>query len=195
VAMFGDRYVANFVYRTSDVAVTKQVEARLYEVMGRRYAFDPKDKDALGVWDTSEWELQFSYMFLAFNIFFAIVGSFTLTVGGIGVANIMYIVVRERTREIGIRRSVGATRRDILFQFFGESFLIIAMGAAAGFIGSWGIVTLLGFVPMQDFVGTPTVSPVVVAVTLTLLAAVGTLAGFFPARRAAALDPVEALRF
>lgn len=194
-AVFGDRYVNNFVYRTAGVTVTKAVERRVYETLGRRHSFDPDDEDALSVWDTTEWELQFSYLFLAFNMFFAIVGSFTLTVGGIGVANIMYIVVRERTREIGIRRSVGAKRRDILWQFIGEAFLVVGMGAVIGLLGSWGIVWLLGFVPMDEFVGTPTISPTVGMVTLSLLGTIGFLAGLFPARRAAKLDPVECLRY
>src|SRR6266516_3560399 len=128
--------------------------------MARTYKFDPLDKDALGFWDTSEWETRFEKMFVAFNVFFAIVGSFTLLVGGIGVANIMYIVVRERTREIGVRRAVGATRTDILRQFFAEALMIVTMGAMLGL----------------------------------LLAAVAFAAGLMPARRAAALDPVEALR-
>jgi putative ABC transport system permease protein len=194
-AVFGDRYVNNFVYRTSSPLVTKAVEARVYELLGRRHSFSPADEDALQIWDTMEWELRFGYMFLAFNIFFAIVGSFTLTVGGIGVANIMYIVVRERTREIGIRRSVGARRRDILLQFIGETFLIVGMGAVVGLVGSWGIVKLLSLVPMQEFVGTPTISPIVGIVTLSLLGVIGLLAGLFPARRAASLDPVECLRY
>jgi len=194
VALFGDRWVNNFVYRLTGPEVAKDVERRVYQTLGRRYTFDPKDKDALQVWDTSYWEQQFSYLFLAFNVFFAIVGSFTLTVGGIGVANIMYIVVKERTREIGLKRSVGATRRAILVQFFSESLMVVGVGAVLGFVGSWGIVRLLSLVPMQDFVGTPTISPVVILVTLVLLAGIGILAGFFPARRAAALDPVECLR-
>jgi putative ABC transport system permease protein len=195
VALFGDRWVNNFVYRVTGPEVTKDVERRVYETLGRRYTFDPKDKDALAVWDTSDWEQQFSSLFLAFNMFFAIVGSFTLTVGGIGVANIMYIVVKERTREIGLKRSVGATRRNILVQFFSESLMVVGVGAVLGFVGSWGIVKLLSLVPMQEFVGTPTISPVVILVTLVLLAGIGILAGFFPARRAAALDPVECLRY
>jgi len=194
-AVFGLETVSNIVYRTSSAAVTKAVEGRVYEILGRKYRFDPTDEDALGVWDTSEWEQMFGYMFLAFNAFFAIVGSFTLTVGGIGVANIMYIVVRERTREIGVRRSVGARRRDILIQFLAETFVIVALGALLGIGVSIGIVKLLSLVPMQDFVGTPTISPTVMAATLTLLAAIAFLAGLFPARKAANLDPVECLRY
>lgn len=194
-AVFGLETVSNIVYRTSSATVTKAVERRVYEILGRKYRFDPTDEDALGVWDTSEWEQMFGYMFLAFNAFFAIVGSFTLTVGGIGVANIMYIVVRERTREIGVRRSVGARRRDILIQFLAETFVIVALGALLGIGVSIGIVKLLSLVPMQDFVGTPTISPTVMAATLTLLAAIAFLAGLFPARKAANLDPVECLRY
>ena len=194
-SVWGQLDVGNIVYRTSDARLTKDVERRVYEVLGRKYRFDPKDRDAVSVWDTSEWETRFEYLFLAFNAFFALVGAFTLTVGGIGVANIMYIVVKERTREIGIKRSVGARRRDILTQFFSESFLIVAIGAALGFLLSVGIVWGLSFVPMQEFVGTPHISPVVAVVTTALLAGIGFLAGLFPARKAANLDPVECLRY
>lgn len=194
-AVFGQTNISNMVYRTAGSFLTKDVERQVYETLGRRYRFDPTDEDALAVWDTAEWEQMFGYMFLAFNAFFAIVGSFTLTVGGIGVANIMYIVVRERTREIGIRRSVGARRRDILIQFLAETGVIVAIGAVLGILVSIGIVKLLSLVPMQDFVGTPTISSTVMAATLTLLAAIAFFAGLFPARKAANLDPVEALRY
>jgi putative ABC transport system permease protein len=194
-AIFGDRYVANVVYRTSGATVTKAVERRIYELLGRKYRFDPTDEDALQVWDTSEWEKMFGYLFFGFKMFFAIVGSFTLSVGGIGVANIMYIVVRERTPEIGIKRSVGARRSTILWQFLTESVLIVAIGAAFGVLLSLGIVKLLGYIPMQEFVGAPTISLQVATVTMVLLAFVAMLAGFFPARKAASLDPVECLRY
>ncbi|MFW6010746.1 MAG: ABC transporter permease [Gemmatimonadota bacterium] len=193
-AVFGGRYLANIVYRTADPSLTKAVERRVYEVLGRKYRFDSGDEDALQVWDTSEWEQMFDNLFLGFKIFFALVGGFTLSVGGIGVANIMYIVVKERTREIGIRRSVGARRRDVLVQFLGETFAIVAVGALLGFLLSLGIVKAMSYVPMQEFVGTPTISGQVMTVALALLGAVALLAGLFPARRAADLDPVECLR-
>ena len=193
-AIFGNRYVNNFVYRVRDANLSEVIEAQVYQVLSRRYTFDPADEDALAIWDTAEVERMFGNLFFGFHVFFALVGSFTLTVGGIGVANIMYIVVRERTREIGIKRSVGAKKRDILVQFFAETFMVVGLGAICGFLLSYGLIWVGSFVPMQDFVGTPTVSPLVGVVTLSLLAAIGFMAGLFPARKAANLDPVECLR-
>jgi putative ABC transport system permease protein len=193
-ALFGQQYVNNLVYRTRAPEVTKVAERSVYETLGRKYQFSPDDKDALSFWDTSEWETRFGYMFLAFNIFFAIVGSFTLLVGGIGVANIMYVVVRERTREIGIRRAVGATRHEIMRLFFVETCLIVGMGAVVGAVLSVGLVAGLGNLPIDEFVGAPTISPTVMLATLGLLALVSFAAGLLPARAAARIDPAEAIR-
>jgi putative ABC transport system permease protein len=193
-AMFGQRYVSNIIYRTTGGEATQEAERAVFEVLGSKYRFDPTDDDAIGVWDTAEFEKMFGYLFLGFNVFFLIVGTFTLTVGGIGVANIMYIVVKERTKEIGVKRSLGATRRDILGQFFLESTAIVMIGAGLGFVTSLGIVRLMAFIPIREFVGVPIVSGQVAWVTMGLLLCVALLAGFFPARRAAALDPVECLR-
>lgn len=193
-SLLGSRYVNNLVYRARSPELTKVAERHAYETLGRKYQFDPDDKDALRFWDTSEWETRFGYLFLAFNIFFAIVGSFTLLVGGIGVANIMYVVVRERTREIGIRRAVGATRWEIMRQFFVEACLIVGMGALLGLLLSVGLVEGLGGLPIKDFVGTPTISVVVMVATLGLLAMVAFAAALLPARQAAGIDPVEAIR-
>ncbi len=193
-SMFGDRYINNIIYRPADPDLSDAVERRVMEVMGRRNRFNPDDDDALGIWDTNEADVFMKNFFLGFNIFMAIIGSFTLTVGGIGVANIMYVVVRERTREIGIKRSVGATKRDILLQFFLETFMIVGLGAGIGFLLAMGLIKALSFMPIQDFVGTPELSPTVAIVTMSLLAFIAFLAGFFPARKASQLDPVECLR-
>jgi putative ABC transport system permease protein len=194
-AVFGLRYISNLIYKTSTPEVHEAVEERVYQVLGRKYRFDPTDEDALMIWDTAEMMQFLGAFFLGFKIFMAIVGSFTLTVGGIGVANIMYIVVRERTREIGIRRSVGARKFDILLQFVAETFVIVGIGAALGFLISWALVTVAGAIGAEEFIGRPTISGQVAAVTVSLLAVIAFLAGLFPARRAANLDPVEAVRF
>ncbi len=193
-AMFGHTYLNNIVYQTASADASRRAEGRVREVMGRRYRFDAADEDALPIWDTTEFEKMFEYLFMGFHIFFAIVGSFTLTVGGIGVANIMYVVVRERTREIGIKRSVGARRPDILRQFFLEATAITMLGGGLGFLLSLGLVRLVSFGDMEEFIGTPQISPVVALVTMVLLGLVGLAAGYFPARKAANLDPVECLR-
>jgi putative ABC transport system permease protein len=193
-ALFGQQFVRHVVYRTADPDETKAAEARVYEVLGRRHKFAASDRPALNIWDTNEMMQMFKYLFLGFNIFLGVVGSFTLTVGGIGVANIMYVVVRERTMEIGIKRSIGARRRDIMMQFIAETFLIVGLGAVLGFLISAALVALGGMLPLQDEIGRPTVSPAVAVSTILLLSAIAFLAGLFPARKAANMDPVECLR-
>lgn len=194
-AVFGNRYLNNIIYRPTDPRLSGAATQRLYEVLGRKYRFDPSDKDAVGIWDTADMMKIFTYLFLGFNIFLGVVGSFTLTVGGIGVANIMYIVVRERTREIGIKRSLGARKRNILFQFFFETSLIVALGATLGLTISALMIWGVGLLPIEDYVGRATVSPAVLGIALSLLVLIAFLAGLFPARKAANLDPVECLRY
>lgn len=194
-SVFGHRYLSNIIYKPLDASNSPAIEAKLYEVMGSRYRFDPTDKDALGVWDTNELTRLLDGIFIGIAVFMMVVGAFTLVVGGVGVANIMYIVVKERTREIGIKRSLGARRRTILAQFLGEAGFIVLMGAALGMVISAALVKGASFLPVQDAVGVPEMSAGVLIGTALLLGLIALLAGFFPARRAAAVSPVEALRY
>lgn len=194
-SVFGHRYLSNIIYKPIDASNSPAIEAKLYEVMGSRYRFDPTDKDALGVWDTNELTRLLDGIFIGIAVFMMVVGAFTLVVGGVGVANIMYIVVKERTREIGIKRSLGARRRTILAQFLGEAGFIVLMGAALGMVISAALVKGASFLPVQDAVGAPEMSAGVLIGTALLLGLIALLAGFFPARRAAAVSPVEALRY
>jgi putative ABC transport system permease protein len=193
-AVFGANHLSNIIYIPKDPTRSEEVQEQVRQVLARRYKFDPEDKDAVWIWDTAEFDKFIFYFFLAFNLFMGLIGSFTLGVGGIGVANIMYIVVQERVREIGIRRAVGARRSHIMAQFFAETFFIIGAGSAIGFILSAVIVQALQFIPIREFVGTPELSPEVAAATLVVLSAVGIAAGVLPARKAAHLDVVECLR-
>lgn len=195
VSAFGARGPARMLYRPADPTQAEAASKHVREILSRRYTFDPTDEDAVGIWDTAEADKFFGVLFLAFNGFLAVVGSFTLVVGGIGVANIMYVVVRERTREIGLRRALGARRHEVLVQFLVETFVIVGIGAVLGMIISVALVKAAAFLPIEEQVGVPTLSAPVMILTLTLLGLVALLAGWFPARRAAGLEPVEALRY
>ena len=193
-SVFGDVHLRDMIYQPKDPSRAEQVDDEVREVLGKHYRFDATDHDAVWIWDTSMFDKFLFYFFLAFNLFMALIGSFTLAVGGIGVANIMYIVVQERIKEIGIKRAVGAKRSNILFQFFMETFFIISIGSVIGFVIAYGIITLMGYIPIQDFVGTPVLSLQVTAATIFVLSVIGFVSVVMPARRAANLDVVDCLR-
>jgi putative ABC transport system permease protein len=194
-AMFGYRFINNMVIKTVNPHVNQQVIDRVYEVLGRKYKFDPSDKEALSIWDTSEFQKMFLYIFIGFHVFMGIIGAFTLTVGGIGVANIMFVVVQERTREIGIKRSVGAKRFQIMSQFFLETFFVIGIGALIGLLISLLILGAMSLLPIDDFVGRPSLSWWVALVALSILTGIGFIAGYFPAKKAANLQVINCLRY
>ncbi len=196
-ALYGTKFVSNIIYRPLDLGGTAGTTRAVKEYLSKLIGFDPADPDAIGVWDTMETEKSFRTFFAAFNIFLGIIGSFTLLVGGVGVASIMMVVVEERTREIGIKLAVGARRRTIMAQFFSESLFLMLFGGFLGFALSAGVIRLVTALPaaqITDFVGVPELSPLVAISAVGILLVIGTIAGFIPARRAASTDPIAALR-
>ena len=195
-SLFGHRTVNNLVYRPKDPTQAEPLRDRIYEVMASRYRFNPTDKQALGVWDTTEMDEFIHYFSLGLKLFLTIIGVMTLTVGGIGLANIMYVVVQERTYEIGIRRSMGAKRRHIMGQFILETLIIMTVSSLIGLFISLLIIKGLVLIPkLDDYVGTPVINFSVALATMIILSVIGFVAGFFPARKAAGLNVVECLRF
>lgn len=193
-SVYGSVYLNNIIYQVRDPRLGEETAKQVREALSKKYKFDPTDQNAVWIWDTTDFDRLAFYMFLGINIFLGLIGSFTLGVAGLGVANIMFIVVQERIREIGVKRAVGATKANILFQFFSETFFIVFTGSLVGFIISYGIIAALSFLPIKEYVGTPVLSIEVVAVTIFVLITVGLLSGLMPARRASNLDVVECLR-
>ncbi len=197
-AMFGNQYVGRFILRASDPLQTDAMIKEINQVLGRKYRFDPSDDRAIWMWDTTDGEKFMHYFFLGFNMFLALGGFLTLLVGGIGVANIMYIVVRERRREIGIKMALGATPRTILLQFMIETLCIVGVGGTIGFAFSYAVVGVFRSPMLEQatkFIGYPAINPFVALSAIVVLGIIGFAAGFAPARRAASLDPIQALEF
>ena len=193
-ALTGQKYVDEFIFKATDSSKTEALKSQVLEVVAAKHRFDPKDKEAIGIWDTTE-NFQFLNTFmLSFRAFLGIVGSLTLVVGGIGVSNIMNVVVEERTREIGIKMALGARPGSILLQFMLETLLITGVGGVFGLGLTFAICAAFPTLGFAEYVGNPTMSPMVTTLTAGLLGSVGLFAGYFPARDAANLDPVVAMK-
>jgi putative ABC transport system permease protein len=193
-AITGEKWVDNLIYQPKIAAQSEQVTDDVRRVIAQRQRFDPDDKEAFSVWDTTENLKFFHTFFLSFRLFLGIIGSFTLIVGGIGVSNIMNVVVEERTKEIGIKMALGARDRWLLRQLLLETMLITGMGGALGFLISFAVCAVFPKFGVTEFVGDPDLSLSVAALTAMILGLTGLVAGYFPARDASRLDPVVAMK-
>jgi putative ABC transport system permease protein len=164
-------------------------------IIARQHGFDPADRDAVRVWDTSLETIMFDRMIQTMKDFFNVVGLVTLSLGGLGVMNIMLVAVRERTHEIGIRKALGATTGDIQRQFFLEGFVLTLLSGAAGFLIALGLCALVNLAPMPTRFEGMILTWQAGLGAVAALVIVGVVTSTYPARRAALLPPVEALRF
>jgi putative ABC transport system permease protein len=199
-AQFGRDRLNNLVIETRTPEEMTTELKKLNEILGAKYQYDPADDRALGTWDMVKSAKQLHNMLLGIELFLGIVGSLTLLIGGVGVANIMYAVVKERTREIGVKMALGAKRRWIIVPFVLEGVLYTLIGGALGIVIATLLVSLTSFIPIEtnkvmSFLGRPTLSIQIGVATSLILGAIGLLAGYFPARRAASVDPAATLRY
>lgn len=192
--MFSNRHLNNFVVQCKPELSMKQTEREVYRILGAKYKFDPTDKEALSVWDTTEGFAFLKNFFTAFSTFLVGIGVATLITGGIGVTNIMNVVLEERTKEIGIKMALGARKSVILSQFIMETLLITTVGGLSGFLFAYLIVIVVPYANLEEFIGTPSVDTNIGLLAMGLIGVVGLVAGIFPARRAANLQPVQALK-
>jgi putative ABC transport system permease protein len=177
------------------LALHKDCEHEARVALGLIHHFDPKDEDAAAVWDTIKNAQANALLMDGIEYFMGSVGVVTLCLGGLGVMNVMLVAVRERTREIGVRKALGATRRAIVSQFFIEALIIAFLSGGIGMAIAYGFCALVDLLPMpQVFAGLlPTWESGVLS--FVLLSVIAVLSALYPARRAAAVDPIEALRF
>ena len=172
-----------------------ECKAQVAKVLGRIHNFDPTDKEALHNWDTLQEAQAFARMTDGMKYFLGAVGLTTLFLGGLGVMNVMLVAVRERTREIGVRKAVGAAAREIRWQFFFETLMLVAVSGGVGLGLAYGVCALVNLLPMPPFFAglIPTWQSGVLSATL--LGTVAILSAMYPANKAASIDPIEALRY
>ncbi len=187
-----------------DRTQNKQAILAARTVLARIHGFDPKDEKAVPAWDTIEDSAELRNFTIGLDVLLGMIGSLTLGVGGVGVMNIMLVSVTERTREIGLRKALGARPRHILLQFLAEALVLTFLGGLIGVLVSMALAYAIPPMPLYselyktannegDIFLRP--SLMVMSVWFLVLTLVGVTSGFWPALKAARMNPIEALRY
>ena len=199
-AQFGRERLNNMLIETHQPGDMEGALKRFNELMGPKFGYDPTDERAFGTWNTVKSSEITRNITFGIQLFLGIVGALTLLIGGVGVANIMFAVIKERTREIGVKMALGAKGRWIIWPFVLEALVYTFIGGALGIMIATLIAAGATFIPIENnevmsFLGRPTLSPAIGIATSAILGLIGLMAGYFPARRAARIDPASTLRY
>ena len=194
-ANFHPGIVSDMIYVPADLKSWKEARAQVMRVLARNHQFDADDGSAVRHWDTVENAELVDNMFTSMTAFLGAIALVTLTLGGVGVMNIMLVSVTERTREIGLRKALGATRRRILADFLLEGVLLAGISGLVGWAGAYGVAAAVNTLPKREmFAGLP-VDGGTTAIAFGALAVIAVASALWPAWRAARLTPVEALSY
>jgi len=186
--------ISQINYQPRSRALHETARQEVHKIIARNHGFDPRNLDSFDEWDTVKTVDQIGKIFDAMNMFLGSVGLVTLALGAIGIINIMLVAVADRTREIGLRKAVGATNSNIMFQFFVEGAFLTMLSGGFGIGGAAALMAALSNVSLGDGFDPPKLVASTAALAVISLGVAGVAAGLYPARRAALLEPVEALR-
>ena len=189
-----DNAISFINYQPRSRALHEAAREEVHKIIGRNHNFDYRSPDAYDEWDTIKTVDQIGKIFDAMNVFLGSVGLVTLSLGAIGIVNIMLVAVADRTREIGLRKALGATNGSIMFQFFVEGAFLTLLSGGLGMGGAAALMAVFAMFPSPPGFDYPKIVPMTATLAIGSLAFAGVLAGLYPARRAALLQPVEALR-
>ena len=197
--LLGWRYVSGILYRPKDPATAQRTKATIKTLLATRHGYDAHDPRVWNIFDTREIIDMLNDVGIGMRVFMFVIGALTLIVAGVGVANIMFILVQDSTRQIGIKMAVGAKPVHILRQYLLEGFALVLAGGVLGLLFSWIVLMLMRQIPTIEeglaYLGRPELSLTTSLIVSSVLTLIALAAGFFPARRAASVDPVEALRY